>query len=133
MTAKLFNIIALSTLLSACATTPYYEKPQPIDVSQLTDCRAVEIKLEYTQNVLEHLASQNKRTGAANALTVGASLLALNPLMLFELRNNNKITETVEAYENKKPSYWPEKNNYAITRPTTRFKQPKQVPQTYNG
>ena len=102
MTAKLFNIIALSTLLSACATTPYYEKPQPIDVSQLTDCRAVEIKLEYTQNVLEHLASQNKRTGAANALTVGASLLALNPLMLFELRNNNKITETVEAYEKQK-------------------------------
>ena len=102
MTAKLFNIIALSTLLSACATTPYYEKPQPIDVSQLTDCRAVEIKLEYTQNVLEHLASQNKRTGAGNALTVGASLLALNPLMLFELRNNNKITETVEAYEKQK-------------------------------
>lgn len=97
--AQAFAAAAVLCLLSACAAAPHIEAPDNSDLAKLDSCEAVQKALERSQNTLNALNAQKKRSNAGNALTVGAAMLALNPLMLFDIRRMEALDASIRSHQ----------------------------------
>lgn len=96
---KLLSVLVLSLMLTACASTPHYDKAENLDLTQFNDCAAIETALNKAQSNFKALKAQKNSNNAGNAVTVAGALLALNPFMLLDINRTDKITEHMESYQ----------------------------------